>query len=869
MKRGPGLRLVVLAALVALILVYGTVWFYRLTANPSVSRTDPIPYQKEANDMKDRTANYANMLVSEVNEMKASTRIFLSSPSLLRLDDGSLLVTHDYSGPNSPHRKTSVYRSTDNGRTWQHLVMLDGIYWASLFAHAGSVYLLGTSGPLESIVIRKSDDGGTSWTTADDASSGLLFPGGSTGSSAYHTAPTPVLRANGRLYKAFESNKPYVWPQNFKALVISAPEDSDLLDAASWTKTNELAFNPAWLPPAWSASRPGWLEGNMVQAPNGDILNVIRLNSEPVVDKAAVIHLSSDNANISFDPAEGFIDFPGGMHKFTIRYDAESRLYAALVNDNSYPFAVQQRNRLSLYTSSDLLHWNFAKLLIRDDSQLPVPYSIAKVGFQYADWHWDGDDIIFVARTSYDGADTYHNANRITFHRLKNARYALDLPHGYWKFDDITGTAATDSSTYEAHGTVQGAAWTDGYRNGGLHFDGVDDHVLLPNTLVTNLQGAPAVTIAGWFRNDSLPPPGQTGNWLLGVPVGQTSAGAEVWMVGNRIRVGGRSTPNEDYKYADFPFSISGEWHHAAGVIDYEHNVIRLYLDGIEQKPLSGKTPVFGSRSFAPQMPGYASTIGSSPFGGGFFAGVLDEMSIYGRALDPREIRHLVYDGLAGYWPLDGASTGLHSDLSRFGNDAKRMGGAGIPGYPERGVRLDGVMDYAALGYKPSAGLNGAPAITIAGWFRDGNVADSNPKWLFGTRIHGATAGAEMALTATAIRVAGRSDSADSFQTKSFPYVRDSEWHHAVGILDFAGNAIRLYVDGVELSPSDGGSVSFRSRAYKRLVPSQADSIGRSPGDNGYFGGELGHFLVFGKTLTPAEIEFMYQTQKRRFYEVP
>ncbi|RKN78997.1 sialidase family protein [Paenibacillus ginsengarvi] len=821
--------------------------------------------------MSDRTADYANMLVSEVNEMNASTGIFLSSPSLLRLDENTLLVTHDYSGPNSPHRKTSVHRSTDNGQTWEHVVMLDGIYWASLFAHEGSIYLLGTSGPLESIVIRKSDDGGTSWTTASDASSGLLFPGGSTGPSAYHTAPTPVLRAKGRLYKAFESNSPYVWPQNFKALVISAPENSDLLNAANWIKTNELALNPAWLPPSWSASRPGWLEGNMVQAPNGDILNVIRLNSEPVVDKAAIIKLSSDNTSISFDPAEGFIDFPGGMHKFTIRYDAESRLYAALVNDNAYPFAVQQRNRLSLYTSPDLLHWSFAKLLIRDDSQLSVPYSIAKVGFQYADWHWDGDDIIFAARTSYDGADTYHNANRITFHRLEKARDVLDLPHGYWKFDDGTGTTAADSSTHGADGTIQGAAWTTGYRSGGLEFDGADDLVLLPDALATNLRGAPAVTIAGWFRNDSLPSPGQPGNWLLGVPVGQTSAGAEVLMLDNRIRVGGRSKPNEDYKYADFPFSVSGEWHHAAGVLDYERNVIRFYLDGMEQKPLSAKTPVFGSRAFSPQTPGSSSTIGASPLGGGFFAGTLDEVKLYGRALDPREIRQLVYDGLTGYWPLDGAATtaGPYADLSRYGNDAKRMGGSGNPGYPDRGVKLDGVMDYAALGYKPSAALNGAPAITIAGWFQDGNVPDSNPKWLYGTRIHGATAGAEITLTSTAIRVAGRSDSADSFQTKSFPYIRDSGWHHAAGILDFAGNAIRLYVDGVELSPSGGGTVSFRSRTYKRLVPSQADSIGRSPGDSGYFGGELGHFFIFGKTLSQAEIEFMYRTQKRRFYDAP
>jgi hypothetical protein len=47
-------------------------------------------------------------------------------------------------------------------------------------------------------------------------------------------------------------------------------------------------------------------------------------------------------------------------------------------------------------------------------------------GFQYADWQFDGDDIIAVVRTAFDdgegGAHTYHDANFLTFHRWKNFR---------------------------------------------------------------------------------------------------------------------------------------------------------------------------------------------------------------------------------------------------------------------------------------------------------------------------------------------------------------------------------------------------------------------------------------------------------------
>ena len=46
--------------------------------------------------------------------------------------------------------------------------------------------------------------------------------------------------------------------------------------------------------------------------------------------------------------------------------------------------------------------------------------------FQYADWVFDGDDILFVSRTAgadeEGGAHTYHDANYLTFHRLVGFR---------------------------------------------------------------------------------------------------------------------------------------------------------------------------------------------------------------------------------------------------------------------------------------------------------------------------------------------------------------------------------------------------------------------------------------------------------------
>lgn len=57
------------------------------------------------------------------------------------------------------------------------------------------------------------------------------------------------------------------------------------------------------------------------------------------------------------------------------------------------------------------------------DTITPGPAeSLRDTGFQYVDWQFDGDDIIYTVRTAYDGAHSFHDANRITFGRLPGFR---------------------------------------------------------------------------------------------------------------------------------------------------------------------------------------------------------------------------------------------------------------------------------------------------------------------------------------------------------------------------------------------------------------------------------------------------------------
>ena len=62
------------------------------------------------------------------------------------------------------------------------------------------------------------------------------------------------------------------------------------------------------------------------------------------------------------------------------------------------------RNRLSLSVSADLTTWTTVAPILWDDTGLAgTADSRQYTGFQYADFHFDGDDLICAVRTAYRG----------------------------------------------------------------------------------------------------------------------------------------------------------------------------------------------------------------------------------------------------------------------------------------------------------------------------------------------------------------------------------------------------------------------------------------------------------------------------------
>jgi hypothetical protein len=270
------------------------------------------------------------------------------------------------------------------------------------------------------VLIRRSDDGGITWTQPTDRENGMLLAG------EFHCAPMPVLVHNGRLWRAMETaHGPILqWGKRYGAMVMSAPVDADLLKSSSWTTTNFVPYDSTYL----NGNFTGWLEGNAVVAPNGEIWNILRVDDKTTHDeKAAIVKISADGKKASFDPSTGFIPFAGGSKKFAIRYDEKSGRYWTLSNIIPEEFRKQYpernpagfRNTLALMSSADLLNWQTHTIVLQHPDVL-------KHGFQYVDWLFEGKDLIVASRTAYhDGKSDAHNnhdANFLTFHRVKNFR---------------------------------------------------------------------------------------------------------------------------------------------------------------------------------------------------------------------------------------------------------------------------------------------------------------------------------------------------------------------------------------------------------------------------------------------------------------
>ncbi len=339
---------------------------------------------------------------------------YLCSPSLIRHPGGFLLASMDVFKGGSPQNLTLIFRSDDDGETWEYVSELFPCFWGRMFIHKNALYMLSVSTEYGDLLIGRSDDGGKTFgmpTVLLRGSSGFKQPG-------VHKNPEKMLNYNGRLWTTLEWGS---WASGtHAAMCMSIDENADLLDAANWSFTPPVPYNPNWEGTAKGPSS-GCIEGCMTVAPDGSLYNIMRYHierCEPSYGLALVMRAHPEDPNCPLE-YEKVIPFPGNHSKFEITYDETSGYYIALV---SYLCESHQsgRNLLSLIASRDLENWILIQDIF-DYRNLPEK----EVGFQYVAYIIEGEDILFLSRTAFNHAANFHDANYSVFSRIKDFRKLL------------------------------------------------------------------------------------------------------------------------------------------------------------------------------------------------------------------------------------------------------------------------------------------------------------------------------------------------------------------------------------------------------------------------------------------------------------
>ncbi|MBI4034140.1 MAG: LamG domain-containing protein [Candidatus Brennerbacteria bacterium] len=220
---------------------------------------------------------------------------------------------------------------------------------------------------------------------------------------------------------------------------------------------------------------------------------------------------------------------------------------------------------------------------------------------------------------------------------------------GHWKFDESTSTATTtafDVSGGGYHGTLTGGtkrATSTCKVSHCLDFDGSDDYVDLGDPSDGGLDAFTAMTVAGWFKFDTLKTAGLVGKG--DADPAQPGVAYILW-----TRGGGDDAVfyiNDDLNNGNINRSAAdvltaGRWYHIAGTWDggTTTSSIKVYIDGVQ----SDNSTVTEAQGFAAMRnSSLGTTVGRGLVGtvNQYVDGNIDDVRIYNRALSADEVQRL------------------------------------------------------------------------------------------------------------------------------------------------------------------------------------------------------------------------------------
>jgi hypothetical protein len=200
----------------------------------------------------------------------------------------------------------------------------------------------------------------------------------------------------------------------------------------------------------------------------------------------------------------------------------------------------------------------------------------------------------------------------------------------WWRFDEVGGDVAEDSSGNALHGTLMGDPQrVPGRIGNALHFDGKDDYVDCGNDPLLDL-GRP-MTIAAWIKIPAFK------SWAAPIITkGNTAWRLQQWSNTNRLEFKVSHPLSQRAPILLGGSNLDdGQWHHV--VATYEYRKMSLYIDGKLERSCSLAWNDTEAHNDKPVHIGANAEHETSKW-----SGMIDDVRIYNYALAPDEVADLI-----------------------------------------------------------------------------------------------------------------------------------------------------------------------------------------------------------------------------------